>query len=110
MNVSAIIQETGLWEAWIEFDPLNSKGFGTLYILGEAPVNRKSKNQGIKKIGVGNTSFLVLSIPEVKGPGRFTNKEVLYYEPIVKIDQYKHIVVYQGEELLAEIHDIEVLI
>jgi hypothetical protein len=110
MNATTVIQETGLWEAWIEFDPLNSSSFGTLYILGEAPVNRKSKTPVITRVDGENSSFLVLRLPEVNGPGRFTSKEVLYSESVQQIDQYKTIIVYQGEELIAEITDIEVLV
>jgi hypothetical protein len=110
MNTSIAIQETGLWEAWIEFDHLDSNDFGTLYILGEAPINIKSKTSAISKIDGENSSCLVLKMPALPGTGRFKTKEVLYSEKVQKIDQYHAIVVYQGEELITEITDIEVLV
>jgi hypothetical protein len=110
MNTSLAIQETGLWEAWVEFDHLDSNAFGTLYILGEAPVNSKTKNCCITKVDGVDSSFLVLQMPALPDTGRFKTKEVLYSEKVHKIDQYKTIVVYQGEEMITEITDIEVLI
>ena len=31
-----------LWEIWIEYDQINSRYFGTLYVLGEVLVDQKS--------------------------------------------------------------------
>jgi hypothetical protein len=110
MNQSSITQDLELWEAWVEFDHLNPGRFGTLYLLGETPVNSKGKVPLIKSVDESDPRCLILTIPATETFGRVKMKEVIYAEPVNQINNYRSILVYRGDELLVEIDDIEVLI
>lgn len=110
MNQSSITQDLELWEAWVEFDHVHPTRFGTLYLLGEAPVNSKGKVPVISSVDEADPRCLILTIPATETFGRVKMKEVMFAQPVDHINHYRSILVYRGEELLVEIDDIEVLI
>jgi hypothetical protein len=111
MNAPTLIQDVELWEAWIEFDHLQSSRFGILYVLGEAPVNSKEKIVRMEKsVDETDPGKLILTIPGNHLAGRVKMKEVIYSEPVSRIGQYHTIVICRGNEVLFELNDIEVLV
>lgn len=103
-----IQQDTDLWEVWVEYDQFHPEYFGTLYVLGEFPSDKKS-NSSFQKINSENSSQLILQLPSKTSANRPT-REVLYSEPIRNLNQYTSICIYAGTELIGWFHDIEVMI
>ena len=111
MKESIITQDLELWEAWVEFDHLHPSEFGTLYVLGEAPVSIKEKKVNFdRSIDPMDPGRLIITIPDFPPTGRVKMKEVVYSETVKEINTYHSIVVCKGDEILVEITDIEVLI
>ena len=103
-----ILQETDLWEAWVEYDEFDPKVFGTLYIIGEIMIEPGTNIPSFSK-SIGPENKLFLSLPPMPA-GRGRRKEVLYSEPIRNLGQYSSILIYSGEDLLARFDEIEILI
>ncbi|HWJ92575.1 MAG TPA: hypothetical protein VNR87_15765 [Flavisolibacter sp.] len=97
-----------LWEIWIEYDQINSRYFGTLYVLGEVLVDQKSSEPYLKKIE-HEGSELLLSLPPGR-PGRCRRTEVLYAEAIENPAQYSSVCIFSAEQLIASFDEIEILI
>ena len=111
MNTPTLTLDLELWEAWIEFDHLHKNRFGILYVLGEAPVNAKEKIvRMVKTTDENDPGKLILTIPDSLQKGRSKVKEVIYSEPVPRIGQYHTIIIYKGNDFLAEISEIEVLV
>lgn len=102
-------QEIDLWEVWIEYDQFDSNNFGTLYIFGEIMLDSRSTEPFIVKSYQKNSSELILQVP-ARPIGRGRVKEVLFSEPVKSLEQYRCISIYAGEELIAFLDEIEVLI
>ncbi len=103
-------QDIDLWEVWVEYDQFNRQHFGTLYVLGEILLDHKEsfpllqkKNSNRKK------GALVLQAP-ARGTGRKRATEVFYSEPITDLSQYTSVIIYSGEECIANFEEIEILI
>ena len=96
-----------LWEIWIEYDQINSRYFGTLYVLGEVLVDQKSSEPYLKKIE-HEGSELLLSLPPGR-PGRCRRTEVLYAEAIENPAQYSSVCIFSAEQLIASFDEIEIL-
>ena len=104
-----IIQETDLWEVWIEFDPCNPQYFGTLYVIGEISIDTTTADPLIRKIQMRTGSELILQVPS-RPVGRSRMKEVLFSEPIRNPNRYSSVSIYAGIEQIARFNDIEILI
>lgn len=102
------LYETGLWEAWIEYDQYHPNYFGTLYIHGEVH-GAKTCACHFKKIETAEGHCLKLQLPSTPETHRRTN-EVFYSEPIRNLNQYSSIQVFAGNELIACFDEIEVMI
>src|SRR5690349_2666757 len=103
-------QEVDLWEVWIEYDPAIPGYFGTLYILGEISINDSTPSGSLlmrREMGPGRV--LCLQAPVFKA-GRQRIKEVFYAEPVKQLDQYAAVHIYSGNEMIASLEEIEVLI
>jgi hypothetical protein len=104
-------QVTDLWEVWIEYDQFNSAYFGTLYVFGEVAADQKKTGSLIRKVeNCNGANELCLMIPDIKNPGSERITEVCYSEPIKDLNQYSSICIYFGKELIAQFHEIEVMI
>jgi len=111
MIYQAIQQDIDLWEAWIEFDPVAQHFFGTLYVMGEVVVDKKSSRPFIgKAVNENEPHVLILHLqsPPVSHANRVT--EVMYSENLKHIDQYRSIKIYKDHELLTRITDIETVV
>ena len=104
------LQETDLWEVWIEYDEFDSGHFGTLYVIGEILVQHGAKGPFIRKGFSPDSGELILKIPSTPVEGRSKRKEVLFSEPVACLGQYHTISIYCDNELLATFSDIETLI
>lgn len=100
--------DVDLWEVWIEYDPSHPKFFGTLYIHGEVPVEKKL-SCSLTKLKLNNSDQLILQLPPIS-PLSYHTKEVCYSEPIYNLNQYSSVHVYAGNELIASFDNIEVMI
>ena len=106
---SSIQQHIDLWEAWIEFDSVDPKCFGTLFIIGEIETDKRIKHIS-KSCRLHDPKHLVLNINTSSFGTNKRSAEVVYSEPIKAIDQYSSINIYSGDDLIAVIEDIEVII
>jgi hypothetical protein len=98
-----------LWEAWIEFDHVSDNSFGTLYIIGEAKVSIGTKQPlFIKKWDDNIPGRINLHLQTITGTGRLT--EIIYAEPVTKLDLYKSVAIYCDGELVTQINNIEILV
>jgi len=106
------LQQTDLWEAWIEFDPAHPQYFGVLYVAGEIETKRKFRNTfQIKKDenpALANT--LVLQLNQSCCEGGNYLEEIIYSEPLRNISQYNSVVIYAHNRIVAVIKEIEVLV
>lgn len=110
MIYESIQQDLGLWEAWIEFDPIHPESFGTLYVVGEVETGLNCSPVVIKCAHSCNPSQLVLHI-HAPAPGKSGNlAEVVYSEPVNGIGQYTVVTVYWGDTVVVQMKDIEVII
>jgi hypothetical protein len=101
--------EKGLnvWEAWIEYDQFNAEYFGVLYVHGEMVTDRKCSSSFIKARTEDNQLIIQLAEPS---SGNYRTKEFVYSQPIKNISQFDSIFVYEGDELITCLDDIEVMI
>lgn len=106
--MNAIHQDTDLWEVWIEFDQSHPEYFGTLYIHGEVPANKKIRSSFVK-VDSKQQGQLHLRLPSRTEDFGYT-KEVLYSEPIRNPNQYTSVSIYAGEELIGRFDEIEIMI
>jgi hypothetical protein len=106
-----IQQDIDLWEAWIEFDPIAKNCFGILYIMGEVIVDKKENHPFIIKcVQDKEPHTLILKIQTATSAKPTRPAEVVFAEPLQNIDQYSCIKIYNGEKLLTQIDEIEVLV
>jgi hypothetical protein len=106
-----IKQDIDLWEAWIEFDQESPHYFGTLYLIGEVAAAKKDPHPFvIKSVSDTNKQQLILTVQTTTSAHPSRMAEVVYSEPLTHIDQYSSILIYQDNELIAQIKDIEVLV
>lgn len=111
MTSQPLQHEIDLWEAWIDYDQLSARSFGTLYIIGEILTDQRSAEPIIKRITRRNGErLLVLQFPHQPINGRGRVKEILYSETIEQLDQYDAVCIYSGHELLVRFSEIEVMI
>jgi len=104
-------QDVDLWEAWIEFDQEHPKCFGTLYLIGEVLTSKKYTLPSIiKSVADNDKKQLILTVQTTTSAHPPRLAEVVYSEPLAHIGQYSSILVYQDNELIAHIEEIEVLI
>jgi hypothetical protein len=97
-----------LWEVWIEYDQINNRYFGILYVLGEVLLDQREQEPFLKKIE-HDGSELLLSVPPGR-PGRCRRREVLYSEAIENPAQYSCVCIFSGEQLIASFDEIEILV
>lgn len=102
-----IEQGLNVWEAWIEYDQFHPEHFGILYVHGEMVIDRKCGASFIKARTEEDHLIIQLIDPS---SGNYRNREMVYSQPIKNINQYNSIFVYAGDELVACLDDIEVLI
>lgn len=105
-----ILQETDLWEVWVEYNESDSRHFGTLYVIGEITITAGAQAPYIKKGFSPDAGELILKVPTPPITGRIKRKEVLFSEPIAYLGQYHTISIYSGNVLLSTFSDIETLI
>jgi hypothetical protein len=100
-----------LWEAWIEFDLLHPENFGVLYVSGDLPVNKQTRQplaiQKMEQHVLTNT--LVLRI-DANADEDGIPEEIMYSEPIVNLNQYSSVVIYVKDEIVAVMRDIEIMV
>jgi hypothetical protein len=107
--ISAVVNNAlDLWEAWIDLGAgLNY----TLYVVGDICTGRSKTVPRLvkKKMQGAASSHLILEVLAFGIPedDRFT--EVRYTEPVQDLAQYKQISICAGEEIIAQIRDIEVV-
>jgi hypothetical protein len=111
MTNNRLLSDIDLWEAWIEFDHEGTESFGTLYILGEVPVSKKSHHPFIIKcIQDNDPQTLILSVELSASISGSSEAEVVYSEKLPGLDKYNSIKIYRGKDLLTEINELEVLV
>lgn len=101
-------QDTELWEIWIEFDQCHPHFFGMLYVYGEVLAGKNTVT-ALKRLEGKNRHELVLQLPS-SSPDETSVREVFYSEPVVNLNQYTAVSIYNGKELIRSFGDIEVLI
>ena len=106
--MNAIHQDVDLWEVWIEYDQFHPEYFGTLYVHGEIPTDKKNSFSLIKRANDDNGE-LSLQLSEQSNNISYT-KEVVYSEPVKNLNQYTSICIYSGNELVGCFNDIEIMI
>ena len=105
------IQDTDLWEAWIEFDHISQNRFGILYIMGEILVNKNLPRPTLVKCHLPEEpETLALQIQTSSVPAPRKVAEVVYSENVEAISQYSAVKIFQGEELLLHMEEIEIMI
>ena len=104
---NALQQDLDLWEVWVEYDQFHPEHFGTLYVHGEILTNKKITST-LTKI-TNNSRQLILQLPS-KSDMEGQMKEVLYSEPIKNLGQYTSVCICEGDDVVALIDDIEVMI
>jgi len=112
MLQTVFLQQTDLWEAWIEFDQTHPQYFGVLYVAGEIETKKKFRNsfkiQKDENPALANTLVLQLNQSGCEGGNYF--EEVIYSEPLLNIGQYGSVVIYAHNRIVAVIKEIEVLV
>lgn len=100
-----------LWEAWVDLQCADDSTKGTLFVWGELCVGQSLSEPILlkRKVQGANPSHLYLEVVPyiVKHGGRVT--ETRYSEPLENVMQYNRIIICAGEEVLAEISEIELL-
>ena len=100
-------QDLDLWEVWIEYDQFHPEYFGTLYVHGEMPTNKKISSI-LTKIDQGGDR-LTLQLPsKIEEDGYM--KEVRYSEPIRNLNQYTSVCICEGDEVVGVFDEIEIMI
>ena len=100
-------QNVDLWEAWIDLETINSGGTATLYLIGDIFTENTLAKPFFKKREDFIPEVLSLEIlPGITSEDGFVT-EIMYSEDLQKVDQYKTIFIYAGNELLTQIQDIE---
>lgn len=111
MKIIMSKQAIELWEAWVDLQCTDESSNGTLFVWGELCVgNSLSEPVLIKRNVQGSepTDLYLEVVPYIlKKGGRIT--ETRYSEPLQNVTQYKRILICAGEEVLAEITEIELL-
>lgn len=110
--MNQIKQDLAFWEAWIEFDPLQSNHFGTLYVLGEVVVKKNAARPKLCKSGylTSKSRQLVLEINSWTSSSNGRTREIIYSEPITDITQYTSVAVLANGELIAQLGHIEIVV
>src|SRR5918993_3922057 len=100
-----------LWEAWVDLQCADDNSSGTLFVWGELCVGQSLSEPVLlkRKVQGGDPSHLYLEVVPyiIKKGGRIT--ETRYSEPLQNVMQYDRIIICAGEEVLAEINEIELL-
>jgi hypothetical protein len=101
-------QDIDLWEAWIEMQSSKPADGGTLYIIGDVFMNTDLVQPSfIKRESPGDPHALKLEIY----PGSTYNEtfitEIMYAEDLDDVNHYNIIEIYEGDELVKTIRDIE---
>ena len=100
-----------LWEAWVDLQCTDETSNGTLFVWGELCVGSSLTDPLLikRKVQGGKPTDLYLEVVPyiIKNGGRIT--ETRYSEPLQNVMQYTRIFICAGEEVLAEIRDIELL-
>ena len=104
---NALQQDLDLWEVWIEYDQFHPENFGTLYVHGEIPTKKKISSR-LTKISEDGRQ-LTLQLPS-KSEADACMKEVVYSEPVKNLNQYTSVCICEGDEVVALLDDIEVMI
>jgi hypothetical protein len=100
-------QDLDLWEVWIEYDQFHPEYFGTLYVHGEMPTNKRISSL-LTKVDTSDNQ-LTLQLPaEIDVDGCM--KEVRYSEPIRNLNQYTSVCICEGDEVVGLLDDIEIMI
>lgn len=107
--MNAILQDTDLWEVWIEFDQSHPEFFGTLYVHGEVTLGKKTRSS-LTRIHSKDENQLNLQLPSRSTATLRHTKEVLYSEPIRNPNQYTSVCIYAGNELIGCFNEIEIMI
>lgn len=102
-----------LWEAWIDLQCPGINASGTLFLVGNVPATGWAPEPVLVKKNVhdGPPHELALEIsPDIaeEDDERYL-QEVCYSESLVQANQYESIAIYAGKQLIARIHDIEIL-
>jgi hypothetical protein len=101
-----VLQDTDLWEVWIEYDQFHPEYFGTLYVHGEVIATKGTAT--LTKIDKAGNQ-LQLKLP-CKTSGPKHTKEVVYSEPVKNLNQYRSVCIYDGDEVINYFNDIEIMI
>jgi hypothetical protein len=107
--ISAVVNNTlDLWEAWID---LGAGLHSTLYVVGDICTGRSKTAPRLvkKKMQGAASSHLILEVLAFGSPEEDRFTEVRYNEPVQDLAQYKQISICAGEEIIAQIRDIEVV-
>ena len=100
-------QNVDLWEAWIDLQTANNGGGATLYLIGDVFTNNVFAKPFFKKREDFIPEVLSLEIlPGIDSEDGYVT-EIVYSEDLQKVDQYKTIFIYAGNELVTQIQDIE---
>ena len=108
---TTIEQDIDLWEAWIELDYEDKKCFGTLYVMGEILIDKNQPHPFFVKCDEETDSrTLVLRLQGNNTTSLARAEEVMYSECLGNIDKYSSIKIYRDNELLTQIHEIEIVV
>ena len=107
MKTAVVSNALDLWEAWID---LSSDTY-VLYVIGDICTGCSKMTPMLvkKRVQGAPASHLILELLSFGNPelGRLT--EVGYAEPVDSLHQYQHISICAGEEVIAQIPEIEVV-
>jgi hypothetical protein len=100
-----------IWEAWIDVQESGGRQRGTLYIIGDVPVNNHVLRPLLvkKQFNLNGKDELFLEI--LPGINTEAGKavEVFYSEELESLDQFKSVTIFAGNKIIAKINEIEIL-
>ena len=102
------LKETGLWEAWIEFDPLG-KSFGTLHVLGEIEFGSSQKLKLVPAQNSHKSKTLILRFEKLT-PGKTRVKELAFSMPVKNLNDIRRIKILEGDSVFICLDEVEVLV
>jgi hypothetical protein len=101
-----------IWEAWIDVQESGGRQIGSLYIIGDVLVNNHILRPLLVKKQFDSNDKIELSleiIPDIVSEGG-KSVEVFYSEELESPDQYKSVTIFAGNQIIAKINEIEILI
>lgn len=105
-----INDEVDLWESWVDRQIIGLQEVNILYVMGEILADATSGQPVlVKKEHQPTTKELHLEVKPPQYLNKIVTEEIFYSEIISDLDTYDTVVIYNGNQVIAYIDEIEIL-